>query len=154
MLEVADAHDCTFDTVQMPLNVMDAHFRSFEKLVLPALVARGIGVLGMKSMGNGVILKSGIVTPQECLRYALGLPVSVVITGIENMELLEQAVQMATAFTPLHSHERADLLSRTADFANTGAFELFKTSSVFDATAKHPEWLGEEPQWVQELMAT
>jgi aryl-alcohol dehydrogenase-like predicted oxidoreductase len=153
MLEVADEHDCTFDAVQMPLNVMDAHYRSFEKLVLPILVSRGIGVLGMKSMANGIILKSGVVTAEECLRYALTLPTSVVITGIDSMELLDQAVRVATGFTPMRSTELQELLGRTTDFAVTGAFELFKTSTIYDATAQHPEWLGEEPKWVRELAA-
>src|SRR6266480_3636907 len=89
MLEVAREHGFPFDTVQMPLNVMDAHYRSFEKLVLPELVRQSIGVLGMKSMGDGVILKSRTVTPVECLQYALNLPTSVVITGIDTMEILE-----------------------------------------------------------------
>jgi len=80
-LEVAKEHGFDFDTVQMPLNVMDAHYRSFEKLVLPNLVKQNIGVLGMKSMANGIILKSGTVTAAECLQYALTLPTSVVITG-------------------------------------------------------------------------
>ncbi len=153
MLDVADAHDCVFDAVQMPLNVMDAHFRSFERLVLPRLVANGVAVLGMKSMGNGIILKSGIVSPEECLRYALSLPVSVLITGIDDMNLLDQAVRMGCDFTPLQTAEREEILARTADFASTGAFELFKTSSIFDATALHPEWLGDEPAWVRELQS-
>src|SRR5918911_1158857 len=94
MLEVATEHGFTFDTVQMPLNVMDAHYRSFEKLVLPELVRQNIGVLGMKSIGNGIILKSNTVTAVECLQYALSLPTSVVITGIDNMHVLEQAFQV------------------------------------------------------------
>ncbi len=123
-------------------------------MVLPVLVERNIGVLGMKSMGNGIILKSGTVTPVECLRYALSLPTSVVITGIDSPELLEQAVEVARTFTPLKDDEKAELLGRTRDFAATGMFELFKTSSIFDATAQHPEWLGEEPAWVKELKAS
>src|SRR6266704_3369814 len=90
-LEVAKEHGFAFDTVQMPLNVMDAHYRSFEKLVLPELVKQKIGVLGMKSMANGIILKSRTVTPIECLHYALNLPTSVVITGCDSMEILDQA---------------------------------------------------------------
>jgi aryl-alcohol dehydrogenase-like predicted oxidoreductase len=152
MLRVAREHGVRFDTVQMPLNVMDAHFRSFEKLVLPELVKDGIGVLGMKSMGNGIILKSGAVTPEECLRYALQLPTSVVITGIDSPALLEQAIRVGSMRELLSSADVQQILARTSDFAMTGAFELFKTSSVFDATAKHPEWLGEEPKWVKELM--
>ena len=92
MLETAARHNFRFDTVQMPLNPMDAHFRSFGKLVLPKLVEAGIGVLGMKSMADGVLLKSGVVTPRECLSYALSLPTSVVITGIGNSDLLGPGV--------------------------------------------------------------
>lgn len=151
MLEVARAHDFTFDAVQMPLNVLDAHFRSFERLVLPELVAQGIGVLGMKSMGDGVILKAGVASAEECLRYALGLPTSVVITGVDGMEILEQAIRMARTFEPLGDVERDALLDRTAEAAAGGKYELFKTSSMFDATAKHAEWLGDEPKAVKAL---
>jgi predicted aldo/keto reductase-like oxidoreductase len=148
-LQVADEHGFTFDTVQMPLNVMDAHFRSFEKRVLPELTRRGIGVLGMKSMGDGIILKSGAVSAPECLRYALSLPTSVVITGIDSMEVLEQAVRAATDFTPMSGAEIEALLARTRQPSATGEFELFKTSSIFDATAQNPDWLGEESERVQ-----
>ncbi len=152
MLEMADRHGFHFDTVQMPLNVMDAHFRSFGKLVLPELVRRGIGVLGMKSMGNGMILRSGAVSAVECLRYALSLPTSVVITGIDALEILDQAVSVATSFRPLPPERIDALLARTAAAAQSGRFELFKTSSVFDSTAEHLEWLGEEPEWVKEAV--
>lgn len=152
MLEVADRNGFTFDTAQMPLNVMDAHFRSFERLVVPELVRRGTAVLGMKSMANGLILRSGAVTAEECLRYALSLPTSVVITGIDSMEILAQAVRVATAFRPLGPEERDALLGRTARPAAEGAFELFKTSTVFDGTAEHTEWLGEEPERIRAVM--
>ena len=152
MLEVARERGFTFDTVQMPLNVMDAHFRSFEKLVLPALVKHGIGVLGMKSMGNGIILRSKTATPIECLHYALNLPTSVVITGCDSMEILDQAFEAARTFRPLGADAVATLLARTAGAAKRGDYEPFKTSSIFDSTATHPEWLGEEPKRVQELM--
>jgi predicted aldo/keto reductase-like oxidoreductase len=152
MLEVADEHGLTLDAVQLPLNVMDAHYRSFEKLVLPELVRRDAGVLGMKSMGNGIILESGVVEATECLRYALSLPTSVVITGIESMEVLEQAIEVASGFQPMAEAEREALLARTAPAAARGEFELFKTSSIFDATASNPEWLGEEPEHVREKM--
>jgi predicted aldo/keto reductase-like oxidoreductase len=151
-LEVADQTGFTFDTVQMPLNVMDAHYRSFERLVLPELMKRNIGVLGMKSLANGIILKSGVVTAIECLRYALSLPTSVVITGIESKERLDQAFEAARTFHPMTTAERAALLAKTAGPAARGEFELFKTTSIFDATAENPEWLGEEPERVQELM--
>lgn len=149
-LEVARDHGFMFDTVQMPLNVMDAHYRSFERLVLPELVKQNIGVLGMKSMGNGVILKSGVVTALECLRYALSLPSSVVITGIESTERLDQAFEAVRS--PLTETRRDALLAKTAKAASRGEFELFKTTSVFDATAANPEWLGDEPARVQQLM--
>jgi aryl-alcohol dehydrogenase-like predicted oxidoreductase len=142
MLEVANAHAFRFDTVQMPLNVMDAHFRSFEQHVLPVLVDQGIGVLGMKSMGDGRILESGTVTPAECLRYAMSLPTSTVITGIDSMEVLKQDLEVVKTFTALTEQERANLLRRTAEAARKGAFEGFKTTNGFDGTALNPNWLG------------
>ncbi len=154
MLEVAKQHAFNFDTVQMPLNVMDAHYRSFEKLVLPELVKQNIGVLGMKSMGNGVILKSNTVTAIECLHYALNLPTSVVITGVDSMEILEQAFEAARTFHPMSKAQVKSLLAKTAKAASRGEFELFKTTSIFDGTAYHPKWLGEEPERVQQVMPT
>ena len=151
MLEVAREQGFTFDTVQMPLNVMDAHYRSFERLVLPELVKQNIGVLGMKSLGNGVILMSRTVTAIECLQYALSLPTSVVITGIESMERLEQAIEVARSFRPLSDAQREALLAKTAGAASRGEFEPFKTTSVFDSTASNPAWLGEESQRVKQL---
>jgi len=144
MLEIAARHDFRFDAVQMPLNVMDAHFRSFEHQVLPRLLEQGIGVLGMKSMGSGVILKSNIVQPIECLHYALNLPTSVVITGIDSLKILDQAIEAAKTFQPLTRQQVASLLDRTANAAKDGKFELFKTAVEFDSTAQHPQWLGEE----------
>jgi len=152
MLEVARERAFSFDTVQMPLNVMDAHYRSFEKLVLPELVKQNIGVLGMKSMGNGIILKSGTVTPVECLHYALSLPTSVVITGCDSMEVLEQALDAVRTFRTLSVPQREALLAKTRAAAARGEFEPFKTTSIFDSTAKHPEWLGEEPRYLREMM--
>jgi len=152
MLEVASEQGFRFDTVQMPLNVMDAHYRSFEKLVLPELVKQQIGVLGMKPLANGVILESRTVTAIECLRYALSLPASVVITGCESMDNLEQALEVARGFRPMDQAEVQALLARTAKAASKGEFELFKTTSIFDATASNPDWLGEEPQRVQRVM--
>jgi aryl-alcohol dehydrogenase-like predicted oxidoreductase len=148
MLETAARHGFRFDTVQMPLNPMDAHFRSFQKLVLPKLVEACIGVLGMKSMGDGILLKSEVVAPRECLRYALTLPTSVVITGIDTPDLLNQALDVACNFQPMTDAEIAGLLGRTATVASQGAYELFKTTTHFDSTASHPEWLGEDPERV------
>jgi len=154
MLAVADQHGFSFDTVQMPLNVMDAHYRSFEQLVLPVLVERQTGVLGMKPIANGIILKSGTVTAVECLQYAMSLPTSVVITGCDSMEILDQAIETARSFRPLSEAERKVLLERTARAASKGEYEPFKTTSIFDGTASHPDWLGEEPERVQQVMQT
>ena len=152
MLDVAKENGFKFDTVQMPLNVMDAHYRSFEKLVVPELVKLGIGVLGMKCMANGILLKSNTVTPIECLHYALSLPTSVVITGIDTMEILDQAFEAVESFHPLSDEERDALLAKTRAAAATGRFEPFKTTSIFDGTAENPQWLGEEPAEVRALM--
>jgi aryl-alcohol dehydrogenase-like predicted oxidoreductase len=141
-LEIAAEHQFRFDAVQMPLNVMDAHFRSFEKNILPLLVREGIGVLGMKPLGSGDILKSQSVTAIECLHYALNLPTSVVITGVDSMQRLDQALEAVRTFKPLNPDQVAALLSRTARPAVTGKYEAFKTTPAFDATAMHPEWLG------------
>ena len=151
MLETADKHGFQFDTVQMPLNVMDAHFRSFAQLVLPKLVEKQIGVLGMKPFGNGIILKSNTVQPLECLHYALNLPTSVVITGIDKPEILDQAVQAAKTFRQMDEQQLSALLKKTQTAAMNGKFELFKTSSHFDTTARHPDWLGADSPAVQEL---
>jgi predicted aldo/keto reductase-like oxidoreductase len=151
-LEVAREHGFTFDAVQMPLNVMDAHYRSFERMVLPELVRRRIGVLGMKSLANGLILRSKTVSAIECLHYALNLPTSVVITGCDSMKILEQALEAARTFRPLAKPAVRRLLARTRRPASTGELELFKTTSIFDATAEHPEWMGEEPKRYQQTM--
>jgi predicted aldo/keto reductase-like oxidoreductase len=141
MLDVAAQHEFHFDTCQMPLNLMDAHFRSFERMVLPRLVAQGMGVLGMKSMGDGNLLKSGRVKPVECLHYALNLPTSVVITGCESMAILDQAIEAAHSFHPLNPAEVSALLAKTKEAAMTGQFEPFKTTQQFDGTAQHPQWM-------------
>jgi aryl-alcohol dehydrogenase-like predicted oxidoreductase len=142
MLETARNHNFHFDTAQMPLNVMDAHFRSFGKNVVPELVKDGIGVLGMKPLASGAALKSGAVTAIECLHYALSLPTSVVITGIDSMKILDQAFEAARTFHPLSESEINTLLAKTRVPALTGQFERFKTSNDFDATAKNPAWIG------------
>ena len=142
MLEAAAQHNFHFDTCQMPLNVMDAHFRSFGHDVLPKLVEQGIAALGMKSMGDGNVLKSGRVTPVECLHYALNLPTSVVITGCERMAILDQAIEAARTFQPMSPAEVSALLAKTKDAAMTGQFEPFKTTTQFDSTAQNPNWMG------------
>jgi len=142
MIETASKNGFTFDTVQMPLNVMDAHFDSFEKLVLPVLVEKNIGVLGMKSMGDGNFLRSGVVTPIECLHYSMSLPTSVVITGCDSMQILDQALNAARSFEPMSESAKAELLAKTAKIAGSGGFELYKTTQTFDGTSANPQWLG------------
>ena len=153
MLDVAQKHGFHFDTAQMPLNVMDAHFRSFGQLVVPRLIAEGTGVLGMKALGggDGIILKSKTVTPTECLHYALNLPTSVVITGIDSPQVLDQAFQAASSFRLMDEQQLAGLLAKTQTVAMTGSFELFKTSAHFDTTAKHAEWLGDDSPMAKQL---
>jgi aryl-alcohol dehydrogenase-like predicted oxidoreductase len=141
MLRAGLERGFVFDTVQMPLNAMDAHFRSFEREVLPVLLEHDVGVLGMKALGDGLLLESGVITPQECLRYALGLPTAVVITGCESVGVLEQALEVGMRFSPLSADERRALLARTAAAAADGRFELFKTANQFDGTALNPHWL-------------
>ncbi len=152
MLDVARQNGFRFDAAQMPLNVMDAHYRSFGQQVVPELVKEGIGVLGMKPMANGIILKSNTVTPIECLHFALNLPTSVVITGVDSMTVLDQAFEALRTFRPMDRAQVDALLAKTKDAASRGEFEPFKTSSIFDSTAEHPEWLGEEPERIQRLM--
>jgi aryl-alcohol dehydrogenase-like predicted oxidoreductase len=142
MLATASNHSFKFDAVQMPLNVMDAHFNSFEKRVLPVLTENGIAVLGMKPMGDHVILESKTVTPTECLDYSMNLPTSVVITGCDSMEILQQALHAARSFQPMDSSQVAALLAKTAKVAEAGQFELYKTSHQFDGTYANPQWLG------------
>jgi predicted aldo/keto reductase-like oxidoreductase len=144
MLETAFSHKFTFDTVQMPLNVMDAHFDSFEKKVLPVLLKHKIGVLGMKPMGDHIILESKTATPTECLHYALSLPTSVVITGCDSLPILKQALDAGRSFRPPDEKQIAALLARTADAARAGEFERYKTSHDFDGTYHNPQWLGPE----------
>jgi uncharacterized protein len=142
MIETATKHNYTFDTVQMPLNAMDAHFDSFGSKVIPAAKKLNMGILGMKPMGDGVILKSNTVTPVECLRYAMHLPVSVVITGCDSMQILQQALDTARSFRGLDQAEVAAILKKTETVAMKGEFELYKTSHNFDGTYKNPQWLG------------
>jgi predicted aldo/keto reductase-like oxidoreductase len=143
MLDVATAHNFLFDSCQMPLNVMDAHFRSFTRQVLPKLVEQHIAVLGMKPLGDGNILRSNTLSAIECLHYALNLPAAVIITGCESMERLDQAIEAVDTFAPMSEAQVAALLARTRDAAATGEYEPFKTTEMFDGTAHTPAWMGE-----------
>jgi predicted aldo/keto reductase-like oxidoreductase len=142
MLETAAANGFRFDTVQMPLNVMDHHDDGFEKIVLPMLVQQEIGVLGMKPIGSGIILQSGKVTAIECLTYALSLPTSVVITGCDSLKILHQALSVARTFKPLNESAKNALLAKTREASLAKKFELYKTSHQFDGTENNPQWLG------------
>jgi len=142
MLKTADAHKFHFDAVQMPLNAMDAHYESFEQKVLPALVKNEIGVLGMKPMGAGMLLKSNTLTPVECLHYAMSLPTSVVITGCQSAADVQQALMVARNFKQLTAAETKVLLAKTATAAQNGEFEGYKTTHNFDGTYRNPQWLG------------
>jgi len=142
MFEVAKQHGFHFDTVQMPINVLDAHYHSFEKEVLPVAVQEGTAVLGMKSMGAGLILESGAASALDCLRYAMSVPgVSVTITGCDSEGVLEQALWLATTFKPMSEQERQELLARTAPQARDGKWEKFKTTHQFDGTIQNKHWL-------------
>jgi len=142
MLEVAAQHQFHFDSCQMPLNPMDYHFRSFAHQVLPKLVEQGIAVLAMKTMGGGIILDSKVITPIECLHYALNLPTSVVITGMDTVARVDQAIEAVRTFKPMSQQEVARLVAKTKDAAMSGQYELFKTSTRFDGTARNPQWMG------------
>src|SRR5580704_10611813 len=142
MLATASSHQFRFDAVQMPLNVMDHHFSSFETEVLPVLLKENIGVLGMKPMGDHFILQSKTVTAVECLHYPMNLPTSVVITFCDSLPILEQALNAARSFQPMSKEQVATLLAKTAQAARSGEYELYKTSHHFDGTFQNPQWLG------------
>lgn len=154
MLEVAAKHGFRFDAVLMPSNLMDAHFRSFARMVMPKLVDQKIAIQTMKPFcgGDGIILKSGAIqNPIDCLHYALNLPTDVVITGIDKPEILDQAFQAAKTFKRLDEEQFASLIAKTSGIAPTGEYELFKVSAHFDGTARHPDWLGGDDPAVQKL---
>jgi aryl-alcohol dehydrogenase-like predicted oxidoreductase len=142
MFDVAAQHKFHFDTVQMPLNVMDAHYDSFEQHVIPTAVAAGTAVMGMKAFGDPFILRSNVVTPIEMLQYPMNLPISIQITGIDSMPILQQALQAVRTFQPLTPEQRVALLDRSAPVARTGQTERYKVSHHFDGTVQNPQWLG------------
>src|ERR1700685_1901580 len=143
MLATAQKHGFHFDTVQMPINVMDAHFRSFTREVMPLAIQQGIAVLAMKTFGDHFILDSKTIEPVEALHYSLTQPVAVVITGIDSMPVLEQALTAVKTFKPMTQQQVTALLGRTRDAAADGRFELFKTSARFEGAAGHPKGAGE-----------
>jgi aryl-alcohol dehydrogenase-like predicted oxidoreductase len=142
MIDLATQNGFTFDTVQMPLNVFDAHFNSFEKNVIPVAQKLDMGILAMKTFGDKNLLEAGVVDPVDMLHYGMNLPTSVVITGIDKPEILDQAIAAATSFRPL-SHAKVDeILAKTAQLARDGSYERYKTSHFFDSTFQNPSWLG------------
>ena len=153
MLELARKHGFQFDAVLMPSNVMDAHFRSFARLAMPVAIQDGLGVMTMKAFGGGpaVILKSRTATPIECLHYALNLPVATVITGLDNDHVIDQAFEATRTFKPMDTAQVDAILAKTADAAKAGEYELFKTTSHFDETARNAEWLGDDTPQVLKL---
>jgi aryl-alcohol dehydrogenase-like predicted oxidoreductase len=142
MLEVASQHNFHFDALLHPSNPMDYHFRSFVHQVMPVALKEGIGVQTMKPMGGKFILQSNTVSATDCLHYAMSFPASVVITGMDKMEYLDQAINAVKTFKPMNQQEIASLVAKTKTAAFEGKYELFKTSNHFDSTAKNPKWLG------------
>lgn len=142
MLKMADQHGFRFDSAQMPLNVMDAQFRSFAKLVVPVLQEKGMAVLAMKPLANGAIPSSGLVSAIDCLHYSLSLPTTVVINGSDSMERLDQAFEAMRTFRPLSEAQLASLLTKTRSASLSGEYEKFKTSTQYDGTAANPQWMG------------
>ncbi|HEY3373918.1 MAG TPA: aldo/keto reductase [Candidatus Aquicultor sp.] len=131
-----------WDTVQMPLNVLDAHhYHSFARKVLPVLVERNIGVLGMKPLSAGRLFNTHTVSAIDALHYAMNLPTDVVITGVQSMRDLDQAIEAATTFHPLSDIEVQEILNRTAPVSENGKYETYKTTTAHDSTSMHPEWL-------------
>jgi aryl-alcohol dehydrogenase-like predicted oxidoreductase len=141
MLDIAAQHKFHFDAAQMPINVLDANFRSFTKEVVPRLISEGIALLGMKPLAEGEIPRSGLITAIEALHYAMSQPTTVVITGCETMERLDQALEAARTFKPMTKAQMTALTDKTKEAALTGRLEKFKTTDIFDGTSKNPQWL-------------
>jgi uncharacterized protein len=142
MIDTADKHGFTFDTVQMPVNALDEHFDSFQQKIIPAAQKRGMAVLGMKPLANGAILKTNTVTAPEGLHYAMSVPVTVTITGCDSVAILDQALGVARNFKPMDLQQKLAVLQKTEPVAMAGKFEAYKSSQIYDGTANNPQWLG------------
>ncbi len=142
MIETADKHGFTFDTVQMPVNALDEHYDSFGQKVIPVAQKHGMGILGMKPLSNGAILKTGTVTAVEALHYAMSVPVTMTITGCESLPNLEQALGVAQNFKPMDKEQKIAVLQKTAPVGTDGKFEAYKSSHIYDGTFNNPKWLG------------
>ncbi len=141
-IDVADQHHFHFDTVQMPLNVMDAHYDSFEQQVLPIAISHNTAVFGMKTFGDAFIFKSGVCTPMELLHYAISLPTTLQVLGIDSLGILKQSLDAVKTYAPLTADQRAAILAKSAQVAANGRTEKYKTTHHFDGTINHPQWLG------------
>jgi uncharacterized protein len=142
MIETADKHGFTFDTVQMPVNALDEHYNSFGQKVIPAAQKRGMAIMGMKPLSNGAILKTKTISAVEALHYAMSVPVTVTITGCDSLPILEQALSLARNFKPLDEQQKIAVLQKTAPVAMAGKFEAYKSSQIYDGTINNPQWLG------------
>jgi predicted aldo/keto reductase-like oxidoreductase len=142
MIETADKHGFTFDTVQMPVNALDEHYNSFGQRVIPVAQKHGMAILGMKPLSNGAILKTNTITAVEALHYAMSVPVTMTITGCQTMANLEQALGVARDFKPLNVEQKMAILQKTAPVAVAGKFEDYKSSHIYDGTINNPQWLG------------
>jgi aryl-alcohol dehydrogenase-like predicted oxidoreductase len=141
MFEVAAQHNFRFDTVQMPVNIMDAHYDSFQKIIFPVARAQGTAVLAMKTFGDTFIIDSKVADPIDMLHYSMSQPVAVVITGCDKMPILEQALAAVRSYVPMPADQQAALLAKSAALAQGGQTERYKVSTHFDGTTQHPQWL-------------
>ncbi len=141
MFEVAAAHQFHFDTVQMPVNVMDAHFDSFQKTIFPIAAQQKTAVLAMKTFGDPFIFELHVATPIEMLHYSMSQPVAVVVTGCDRIPILQQALEAARTYQPMTGDQQQALLARSADAARGGKTERYKISTHFDGTVQHPGYL-------------
>jgi predicted aldo/keto reductase-like oxidoreductase len=123
-----------WDTCQLPINILDAHYRSFQREVLPELERRGIGAIGMKSLGGGgqLITELGL-TAEQCRRYALSLPISTLVCGMESLENLQQDLEIARTFAPMPEAEKQELLAAVYEEATDGRYEWFKSTQHYDS---------------------
>jgi predicted aldo/keto reductase-like oxidoreductase len=141
MFEVAAQHDFHFDTVQMPVNIMDAQYDSFQQTIFPIAEQQKTAVLAMKTFGDTFIIDSHVADPIDMLHYSMSQPVAVVITGCDHMPILQQALRAVRSYQPMPAEQQQELLSRAAGLASTGQTERYKTSHHFDGTVQNPHWL-------------
>jgi predicted aldo/keto reductase-like oxidoreductase len=142
MLDLAAKNGFHFDSCQMPLNVLDYHFKSFAHQVVPRLVSEKTAVLGMKPLASGLIFGLNHIDAVDCLHYSLNLPTSVVINGCDSLERLDQAFQAMKSFKPMTAEQVEALTAKTKEAAMTGRIERFKTSEDFDGTTHNPSSMG------------